>query len=204
MFEMQKNDNKHDKVIHGWTDDPNLCPVLQWARLVNRIWTYACTTEDTPVCAVWRHGWLEQITSQQVLVMLWAACTTFGSACLGFEPRKIGTHSLCLGAVMEMYLAGVPVYTIMLISRWLSNAFLCYIWKQAKQFSKDIAKKMLMHCSSGQSQTSHLKRCQTTTPSSTTIKTTLKQGKILDATCHNRCNYRLSPSATDWSTTPSN
>jgi hypothetical protein len=49
-FEMQKNDSKFDTVIHGWTDDPVLCPVLQWARLVNRIWSYEGTTRDTSVC----------------------------------------------------------------------------------------------------------------------------------------------------------
>ncbi len=48
---------------------------------------------------------------------------------------------------MEMYLAKVPVYTIMLIGRWLSNTFLHYVQKQVKQFSKDVAKKMMMHCS---------------------------------------------------------
>ncbi len=31
-FEMQKNDSKFDTVIHGWRDDPVLCPVLQWAH----------------------------------------------------------------------------------------------------------------------------------------------------------------------------
>jgi hypothetical protein len=46
---------------------------------------------------------------------------------------------------MEMYLAGVPVYTIMLIGRWSSNAFLHYIQKQVEQFLKDVAKKMLTH-----------------------------------------------------------
>jgi hypothetical protein len=29
-FEMQKNDMKHETVIHGRTEDANLCPVLQW------------------------------------------------------------------------------------------------------------------------------------------------------------------------------
>jgi hypothetical protein len=48
-FEMQKNHQKHDTVIQGWTEDPVLCPVLQWAHLVNRIWTYPGTTEDTSV-----------------------------------------------------------------------------------------------------------------------------------------------------------
>jgi hypothetical protein len=29
MIKMQKNNNKHDTVIHGRTENPNLCPVLQ-------------------------------------------------------------------------------------------------------------------------------------------------------------------------------
>jgi len=49
-FKMQKNDLKHDTVIHGRTDDSVLCPVLQWAFLVNRIWTYPGASLDTPVC----------------------------------------------------------------------------------------------------------------------------------------------------------
>ncbi len=46
---------------------------------------------------------------------------------------------------MEMYLAGVPVYTIMVIGRWLSDAFLRYIQWQVEQFSKDVTQKMLTH-----------------------------------------------------------
>jgi hypothetical protein len=142
-FEMQKNDSKFDTVIHGRTDDPTLCPVLQWARLVNRIWAYPGATKNTPVCAVWRHGRPDKITSKQVLTALRAACTVVGSARLGFEPHEVGTHSLRSGAAMEMYLAGVPVYTIMLIGRWSSDAFLRYIRKQVEQFSQHVAKQML-------------------------------------------------------------
>ena len=54
-IEMQENDSKFDTVIHGRTDDTTLCPVLQWARLINRVWAYPGSTKDTPVCAVWRH-----------------------------------------------------------------------------------------------------------------------------------------------------
>ncbi len=108
-FKRQKNDQKHDTVIHGRTDDPVLCPFLQWARLVNRIWKYPGTTEDTSVCMIWRHDRREQIISRQVITSLQSACTTIGGTRLGFEPSKIGTHSLCLGATMEMYLAEVPV-----------------------------------------------------------------------------------------------
>jgi hypothetical protein len=48
---------------------------------------------------------------------------------------------------MEMYLAGVPLYTIMLISRWPSDAFLRYIRRQVERFSKDVAQKMLTQLS---------------------------------------------------------
>ncbi len=44
---------------------------------------------------------------------------------------------------MEMYHAGVPVYTIMLIGRWSSDAFLQYIRKQVEQLSQNVAKQML-------------------------------------------------------------
>jgi hypothetical protein len=48
---------------------------------------------------------------------------------------------------MEMYLAGVPVYTIVLIGRWSSDAFLQYTCKQVEQFSKGILKQMIKFCS---------------------------------------------------------
>ena len=67
IFEMQTNDFKHDTVIHGRMEDSILCPVLQWAHLVNRIWTYPGASLDTPVCTVWRKGCMEHITSKNIL-----------------------------------------------------------------------------------------------------------------------------------------
>jgi hypothetical protein len=142
---MQKNEDKHETVIHGLTNDPVLCSVKSWARLINQIWKYPGTKEDTSVCTVWNYARHEQIKSRQVITSLRSACATIGSACLGFDPSEIGTHSLRSGAAMEMYLAGVPVYTIMLIGRWSSNAFSHYIRKQVQQFLQDVAKKMLTH-----------------------------------------------------------
>ncbi len=48
---------------------------------------------------------------------------------------------------MEMYLGEIPAYTIMLIGRWLSDAFLRYIHKLVEQFSRNVAKRMLNFCS---------------------------------------------------------
>ncbi len=61
---------------------------------------------------------------------------------MGFTPEQIGLHSARSGAAMAMYLAGVPVYTIMLIGRWSSDAFLLYIRRQVQEFSKNVSKKM--------------------------------------------------------------
>ena len=46
---------------------------------------------------------------------------------LDFKGEKVGTHSQRLGAAMEMYLGGCTVYTIMMVGRWYSDAFLGYI-----------------------------------------------------------------------------
>jgi hypothetical protein len=144
-FEMQTNYLKHDNVIHGRTYDSVLCPVLEWARLVIRIWTYPGNSLDTPVCSVWRNGRMEHITSKSILEHLQSACScsSYGSARLGFEPHEVGTHSLRSGAAMEMYLGEIPIYIIMLIGRWSSDTFLPYIRKQVEQFLRNVSKKML-------------------------------------------------------------
>ena len=116
-FEMQKNDLKHDSVTHGKTDDSVLCPVLQWAKVVNRIWTYPGTSLNTPINAVWRNDKIEHLTSGELVRILRAAVKSIGNDQLGFTAEDIGTHSIRSGAAMQMYLAKIPVYTIMLIGR---------------------------------------------------------------------------------------
>ncbi len=44
---------------------------------------------------------------------------------------------------MVMYLAGVPVFTIMLLGCWSSDAFLHYICKQVKEVSSGISNRMI-------------------------------------------------------------
>jgi hypothetical protein len=62
---------------------------------------------------------------------------------LGFKVSKMGTHSIRSGAAMAMYLANTPVFTIMLIGHWSSNAFLQYIHCQVQEFSSGIASRMI-------------------------------------------------------------
>ena len=62
---------------------------------------------------------------------------------MGYVPDEIGTHSLRSGAAMAMYLNQVPVFTIMLIGRWKSDAFLKYIRRQVQQFSSGVSARMI-------------------------------------------------------------
>ncbi len=87
---------------------------------------------------------MEHITSKNIRQRLRSACSSYGSARLSFEPHEVGTHLLRSGAAMEMYLGEIPIYTIMLIGRWSSDAFLRCIQKQVEQFSRNVAKKMLI------------------------------------------------------------
>eukprot|EP00957_Ditylum_brightwellii_P151177 11511290-Ditylum_brightwellii.AAC.1 len=43
---------------------------------------------------------------------------------LGFKKETVGTHLIQSGLAMSMYLGECPVYTIMMIGRWSSDAFL--------------------------------------------------------------------------------
>jgi hypothetical protein len=73
------------------------------------------------------------------------AATSLGPDILGFTVDQIGLHFARSGTAMAMYLAGVPIFTIMLLGRWSSDAFLCYIQKQVKEFSKGISSKMIQN-----------------------------------------------------------
>ena len=89
------------------------------------------------------NGMIEHVTSAQVVNVLRDVVGTIGEARFGIAKHELGTHSLRSGAAMAMYLGECPVYTIMLIGRWSSNAFLRYIRQQVMEFSHNVTKKML-------------------------------------------------------------
>jgi hypothetical protein len=142
-FEMQKKDEKMDTVTQIATTDRTLCPVRQWAAIVQRIWKYEGATADTKVSAVWVNGRIEHITSRQIVDALEAATEAVGYERLNLNKGDIGTHSIRSGAAMAMYLGEALVYSIMMIGRWSSDAFLRYIRKQVEQFSHNVSKRMI-------------------------------------------------------------
>jgi hypothetical protein len=111
--------------------DPVLCPVLGWSSVVRRMLTYTGVSLSMPANTYKQpSGALKQLTSKMALLRLRATVQCICKDVLGFGPDEIDLHSLRSGAAMAMYLAGVAVYTIMLIARWSSDAFLRYIRRQ--------------------------------------------------------------------------
>jgi hypothetical protein len=85
------------------------------------------------------------IPSSLILLKIRQAVTSLGHGALGFSADEVGTHSNRSGGAMGMFLSGTPVYTIMLMGRWSSDAFMRYIRKQVLSLSHGIAAKMLTY-----------------------------------------------------------
>jgi hypothetical protein len=131
-FERQKNDRKSDTVTQWKTSDPVMCPVKLWASIVKRILTYKETNKDSPVSLALHRNSTISITLEMVANLLKDGVVAIRETKLGIHHLEVGTHLIRSGAAMAMYLAGVPILSIMLIGRWSSLAFLKYIGKKFK------------------------------------------------------------------------
>jgi hypothetical protein len=144
-FEFQKNDERDVTITMHRTGDSVLCPVIAWSNIVRRIRTLPDTSDESPVCTYQTaSGTTGLVTSKQVLHRIRDRVRAIGKDVLGFEAGEVGTHSIRSAAAMAMYLANVPVYTIMLIGRWSSDAFLHYIHRQVQEFSAGVSRRMIL------------------------------------------------------------
>ena len=138
----QKNGDCMETVTLFHTDDDTMCPVCQAAALVQHLHHdkrfIDNTTVNTFFSSLGKFSCVLRRTQSTA-----CGCLVLGDEKLCFKPSKIGTHSLCSRAAMAMHLMEIPIYTIMIIGRWLSDAFLCYIRKQVAQFSQNITKRLL-------------------------------------------------------------
>ena len=142
---MQKKDKRNNTTTQMASGNVMLCPVRAAAAIIRQIQAYPGSTHNTPISAIWRCGCIDHITSKQIANALRDAISTIGEDYVHIAANEIGTHSILSGAAMAMFLGGCPVFLIMLIGRWLSNAFLGYIRKQVKEFNHNVLRKMLTH-----------------------------------------------------------
>ena len=119
-----------------------MCPVWAWATTIHRILNYPIEPEElmhVPINTVFVDGKRFVISAELLLAKIRSNVAIIGKDALGFGPSDVGTHSNHSATAMAMYLAGVPVYTIMLVGQWSSDAFLKYIHRQVLEFSNSIA-----------------------------------------------------------------
>jgi hypothetical protein len=151
-FEFQKKDVRDDTITHQRSEDNNagghMCPVKACISLILRARSLPIPSNklpDTSINTIFMGKKAYQIPSDIFLTTIRRAVKDLGSAALGFGPDEVGTHSNRSGGAMSMFLSGTPIYTIMLIGRWSSDAFMRYIRKQVIAASHGISKKMLTY-----------------------------------------------------------
>jgi hypothetical protein len=120
-----------------------LCPVKIWALIIRRILSYKRANKNSPVSLLKHKSKIINITGEMIADLCRDGVITIRETKLGIRRSEIGTRSIRSGAAMAMYLAGVPVFLIMLIGRWSSTAFLKYIRKQVQEFSQGISSKVI-------------------------------------------------------------
>ena len=117
-FEMQKKDEKNDTTTQMASGDITLCPVRAAAA------SYPGANDDTPISAIWKYDCIKHITSKHISNALRDAVSAIGEDALHIATNEVGTHSIRSGSAMAMFLGGCPVFLIMMIGCWSSNAFL--------------------------------------------------------------------------------
>jgi hypothetical protein len=145
-FEFQKNDEQNDTITMHRTGDAYMCPVAAWAAVVQQILSYPGTGPTTTVNTMYDPETKEfsYLIINDLRNRLHAAVIVIGKDKLGIKQAEdIGTHLDRSGSAMDMYLAHLTAYTIMMIGWWSSNAFFRYIRKQVEMFIHNVSIRML-------------------------------------------------------------
>jgi hypothetical protein len=142
-FRFQKRDLRDDTITQSRSGNRTFCPVVTCAGIIRDM----LLDKNAPTDFVYKfrqdNGTFMDLHSRSALVMLHQSLRELDSKSLNIKADECGLHSLHSSALMAMYLSGIPVYMIMLLGWWSSDAFLRYIRKQVTEFSKGIAQKMI-------------------------------------------------------------
>jgi len=141
-FDRQKRETRGDQVTQSRTGHPLLCPVVVAATVVRRLEAMGASDDTQVYTYVNEQGRRKILTGAYALSVLRDYMKKIDPS-YNLPAKDIGLHSVRASAAMAMYLNDIPVYTIMLIGRWSSDAFLRYIRPQVADFSRGVAKAMI-------------------------------------------------------------
>ena len=144
-FANQKNGDKDDKRTHSRSDDPILCPVVQLASIVKRIYRLLPNAKPTTTINTTLAGAKPVLLPATFLLEhLRSSCTLLGGfEAFGYRSADIGTRSIRSGAAMGLFLMNHSVTKIMLLGRWSSDAFLNYIRPQVLEWTNQLSADMI-------------------------------------------------------------
>ncbi len=121
-FEWQQRDIRDDTVTHQCSNDDYknkiMCPVKAAASIISTLYKHGIPKDKIPelkINTIIQHGKLFTVPSSLLLEKKCTAVKSLGKEKLGFTYSEVGTHSNRSGVAMGMFLAGTPVYTIMLL-----------------------------------------------------------------------------------------
>jgi hypothetical protein len=151
LFADQKNRDKNARRTQKRTDDPVLCPVRRAASLIERIRRLVPGFSGSTTINSYAHQTSEGLVTLQLASgflrdQLRHTCSTLGGKkVFGFDRADIGTKSIRSGAAMGLFLANHSTERIMLMGRWLSQAFLVYIRPQVIEWTNNMSRDMIRH-----------------------------------------------------------
>ena len=127
-FRNQKNGEKMESQYRLRSNtNSKLCPVKIWYSIVKRIEGYDNTSGKTPVNTVVVNGKKTLIRSSAVRQHVKTAVTIIGEDVLHVKASEVGTHTLRTSFATMLWLNNTDPKDIMILGRWLSNAFMKYI-----------------------------------------------------------------------------
>lgn len=144
-FGTQKSEIRDETVSQDNNHKAELNPVTLLALTVQRLLSYPGYSDKWELYTYYDGKNFSKITATEVLIDLRCSVDAIGVDVLGFTSDEIGTHSVRASLAMMMYLAKEQIYTIMLVGRWNSDAFLAYIEKQVREFTKGVSTRMLQN-----------------------------------------------------------
>ena len=105
-FRDQKNGNKMETINIHASNDPILCPVRAWCRVIQSQITDGIYSLDRYISSYKLKGKINEITDKVMTSALRSACSKLGVDKLGFSPSEICTHCIRAGGAMALHLAG--------------------------------------------------------------------------------------------------
>lgn len=139
----QKNGVRNEKILHGRTPHPHLCPVKRLFRRVQHLRQHQAEP-NTPLYTVFTTTGLTQVSSHNITTALRTSAAAT-SHLTNILPSLITARGLRAGGAMALLCARVDKDEIKLVGRWKSDAMLRYLHSQAMPLMKHFSTLMTQH-----------------------------------------------------------